>query len=256
MTPSIKTLIFGAGRVGASMAAYWRDLGHEVAIASRTDSRAAILKAGGGATLVAAAIPDDGLAGWAADWREAFPGSARIHFSGAQIVPGVFGYHPLYSFPRHALPPQTVGAIAIAREASAPPFAEILPGARNPEFVADAQDRAFYHALAVLSGNFAAHLWNETATAFAGRFGADAEPIFGPYLESVVARFRESPQSSMTGPAARRDRSSVAANLKALEGDPRLSALYRAFLDSAWPDWRAEVLPTSLRRDEKARQKP
>ena len=42
----------------------------------------------------------------------------------------------------------------------------------------------------------------------------------------------------MTGPVARRDERTVAVNLKSLEGAPRLVALYRAFLSSAWEDYR------------------
>jgi predicted short-subunit dehydrogenase-like oxidoreductase (DUF2520 family) len=98
------------------------------------------------------------------------------------------------------------------------------------------EDRAFYHALAVVSGNFAAHLWNEAAAAFAARITPNAGDILSDYFGSVVARFRESPTASLTGPVARRDGATVKANLDALAAEPRLQSLYRAFLDSAWPD--------------------
>lgn len=112
----------------------------------------------------------------------------------------------------------------------------ILPGAENPEFVIADQDRAYYHALAVLSGNFAAHMWNETAKRFASRFDVAPETVIASYLSGVVDRFVENPKNSMTGPIARRDQETVRANLEALADDPQLYALYRAFLKSAWPD--------------------
>jgi predicted short-subunit dehydrogenase-like oxidoreductase (DUF2520 family) len=96
-------------------------------------------------------------------------------------------------------------------------------------------DRAYYHALAVLSGNFAAHLWNEAAKGFAGRLKVAPETILASYLAGLVERFRESPYDSLTGPVGRRDRASVEANLAALEGEPKLKALYASFIMSAWP---------------------
>ncbi len=235
----MRMLIFGAGRVGSSMARYASHLGNAVSIVSREKTladRAAVCAEIGNADLIAAAIPDDCIAGWRADWDAEIGDRPAIHFSGALMIAGMRSYHPLYSFPAAPLPPAIMARIAIAREENTPPFASILKGAGNPEFIVRGEDRAYYHALAVLSGNFAAHLWNETAKGFAARFGPPPEEILGSYLAGVVDRFRESPFDSLTGPVARRDAQTVAANLGALAGEPRLKALYEAFLASAWPD--------------------
>ena len=235
----MRMLIFGAGRVGASLAAYASHLGHEVTVVSRqqaSSDRASVAALIGKSDLIAAAIPDDRIAPWRSDWAAEIGRRTAIHFSGALTFEGMLSYHPLYSFPANPLAPEVMGRIAIAREAGAPAFSSILPGAANPEFVVAAADRPYYHALAVVSGNFAAHLWNETAKGFAARFALPPEEILGSYLAGVVERFRENPFDSMTGPVARRDAETVAANLAALAGEPRLKALYISFLDSAWPD--------------------
>lgn len=229
----MRIVIFGPGRVGRSFGAFAASLGHATTLIGRADPADAHLAR---ADLVAAAIPDDALGGWFERWRGALGRKNAIHFSGARVIDGLRGYHPLYSFPPSALPPAEFGRIAIAREPGAASFAQILPGADNPEFVVGDEDRALYHALAVVSGNFAAHLWNETAAAVAARLGPEAGGALGPYFASVVDRFRESPLSSLTGPVARRDSATIRANLAALAGEPRLQALYRAFLASAWPD--------------------
>ncbi len=230
----MRFVIFGTGRVGSSIAAFAASLGHEVKTLARADADRADAEVAH-ADVVAAAIPDDALDGWLEIWRARLARKRAFHFSGARVVDGLPGYHPLYSFPKTPLAPAEFGAIAIAREPGATPFAEIIPGANNPEFAVAAADRAFYHALAVVSGNFAAHLWNETAAAFAERLGPGGREILSAYFSSLVDRFRESPLSSMTGPVARRDAGTVEANLKALESSPRLRALYQAFLESAWP---------------------
>ncbi len=235
----MRLIIFGAGRVGASLAPYARSLGADVAVIDRLraqTNRAGVARLLANADVVAAAIPDDRLASWFDEWRREIGAARAIHFSGALTIGGMLGYHPLYSFPKTPLDSATMAGIAIAREEGAPPFGAILPGAANPEFELKAEDRAFYHAVAVLSGNFAAHLWNESARAFAARFAIPPETVMGFYLAGVVERFRESPFDSLTGPIARRDARTVAANLVALAGEPRLAGLYRAFLASAWPE--------------------
>lgn len=235
---SLRYVIFGPGRVGLSMAAYLGALGHETQLLSHKHAEQAPAKCRtlvANADVIAAAIPDGALAGWAETWRDAAAGKPLLHFSGALIVGGMWGYHPLYSFPRDPLPFETMRSIAFARQEGSPTLGEIMPGAQNPEFIVNDNDRAYYHALAVLSGNFAAHLWNEAAKGFAGRLKVAPEIVLASYLAGVVDRFRESPFDSLTGPVARRDRASVEANLKALENEPRLKALYEAFVLSAWP---------------------
>ena len=232
----MRMLIFGTGRVGGSLARYARHLGAEVDAVGRGADANSVRALIDRADLIAAAIPDDRLSPWFAEWKGAIGARRAIHFSGALTVEGMQGYHPLYSFPKAPLEPAVMAGVAIAREAGGPRFASILPGATNPELELAAEDRAFYHALAVLSGNFAAHLWNETAKAFEDRFNLPPETIMGSYLAGVVDRFRESPFDSMTGPLARRDAASVAANLAALDTAPNLKALYEAFLESAWPE--------------------
>jgi predicted short-subunit dehydrogenase-like oxidoreductase (DUF2520 family) len=231
-------LIFGPGRVGRSIKAYVRHLGHEATLLSRAEAEAekarTLIKE---ADVVAAAIPDSALPAFSTQWAPALDGKMAIHFSGALTIDGIWSYHPLYAFPPSALPPEAMRAVAFAREEKAPPLAEIIPGAPNPEFVVKAEDRAYYHALAVLSGNFASFLWNKAAMGFSSRLKIDPETIVASYLSGLVDRFREHPFDSMTGPVKRRDRATVEANLAALENEPELVSLYATFLALAWPDF-------------------
>ncbi|MBB5519468.1 DUF2520 domain-containing protein [Amphiplicatus metriothermophilus] len=236
----MKYAIIGTGRVAQSIAAYLRALNHEAALIARAESEArapSCLRALAAADVIAAAIPDRALGPWRQAYNEAVADKLAIHFSGALLIEGMWSYHPLYSFPPAPLPPETTARVAFARQEGAPPLGSLVPGAKNPEFVVPDADRAFYHALAVLSGNFAAFLWNETAKAFSGRLSGAPANILAGYLHGVVDRFAESPFDSLTGPIARRDRATVEANLAALAREPRLAGLYRAFLAAAWPDF-------------------
>ncbi|NWG93682.1 MAG: DUF2520 domain-containing protein [Parvularculaceae bacterium] len=223
------------------MAGYARHLGVNAEILRRSDAEgdpAIVRERIAQADVVAAAIPDDRIAAWRSQWKDAIGRRLAIHFSGARNFEGMASYHPLYSFPKEPLAADVMASIAIIRDRGAPPFASIFSGAPNPDYEIEPEGRALYHAIAVLSGNFAAHLWNESATVLAARFGIEPATALGAYFSGLADRFRERPFDSLTGPVIRKDAATIAANLAALDAEPRLKALYEAFLESAWPDRR------------------
>ena len=215
-------------------------LGHSVALIAHAEAREnpdACRKKIAAADIVAAAVPDGAIETWRDCWLESLTAKTVIHFSGAIRVDGMFAFHPLYSFPPHAVDPEDLEGAAFAGPKNGPSFEEVFPGAPNPHFRIADEDRARYHALAVLSGNFAAYLWNETASEIGKQSGLRPDAIMAPYLGSIVDRFLETPEGSLTGPIARKDENTVAANLNALVGSPKLKSLYEAFLRSAWSDY-------------------
>ena len=236
----MRYVIFGNGRVGGNLAAYLRYLDHTtdcVSHAMADNDISGCRERIAGADIVIAAIPDGKLALWRQTWEGALGGRLAVHLSGASAVPGMYGFHPLFSFPKSIVDLKTLETIPFACSAGAPPFAEVFPGAPNPHFTLRDEDRAKYHALAALSGNLSAFLWNQSAKPLSDLSGLPAEQIMGGYLQSLVDRFTESPTDSLTGPVARRDAGTVAANLAALDGEMQLKRLYETFLETAWPDY-------------------
>ncbi|MBI1393014.1 MAG: DUF2520 domain-containing protein [Alphaproteobacteria bacterium] len=231
-------LIIGAGRVGRSIGAYARSLGCDVGFATRNDmsNRLEEVRAKAArADAIAIATPDDAIAKALDLIGKPARSKMLVHFAGGRLVEGVACLHPLYSFPPEPLEAATLARIPFAIDPGGPRMSDFIPGAPNSCFVVAQKDRAAYHAIAVLTANFAAHIWNESAAVFAARFPDAPEDALALLLEGCVERFREAPTRSMTGPVARSDRVTVAANLRALADAPRLEALYRAFLASAWP---------------------
>lgn len=232
-------VIFGCGRVGSNMAAYLKHLGHEIRLVSHAEAsndRAKCAELIAGAKIIAAAIPDDRLQSWHEEWRGEIGDRTAVHFSGAASIDGVFGFHPLYSFPASPLSIEAMKEIAFACPLNGPRFTEIFPRAANPHFEIADKDRARYHALAVLSGNLASFVWNETAKEIAAYAGTPPERIMASYLGSILDGFVKNPTSSLTGPIARHDKKTVEKNLASLQGDPKLKGLYEAFLAAAWPE--------------------
>ena len=234
-------VIFGCGRVGTNLASYLEHLGHDVALVSRrkaeneTSACAALIET---ADIVAAAIPDDKLEDWRDEWFGVVGARPAIHFSGAVSVDAMYGFHPLYSFSRSTMDVEKMRRIAFACPLNGPSFETVFPKAPNPHFKIADEDRARYHALAVLSGNLVSYIWNETANEFAAYSNMKPEEILGGYLESIVDRFIESPTDSLTGPVARRDKITASKNLASLQDNAKLQGLYQAFLNAAWPSFR------------------
>ena len=236
----MRYVIFGAGRAGANIAAYLRHLGHEVDVILRRTAetdKGTCREIIEHADIVAAAIPDSAIAGWFEEWRDEIGDREAIHFSGATSVDGMAAYHPLYSFPRAVIAMETLEQIGFACSETGPAFQDVFPGAPNPNFVVSDDNRALYHALAVLTGNLPAYLWNRSAPDIEEFAGATTDDILSVYLQSIVDRFREAPSDSLTGPVARRDAATVASNIKALENKSELKALYETFLRAAWPEY-------------------
>jgi len=233
-------VIFGNGRVGVNMASYLEHLGHTVSLISRmqgVDNPSECEMLVQNADIIVAAIPDSKLQNWWNEWRAVVGVKTAIHFSGAVTIDGVYGFHPLYSFPKSVLPIETMQGIAFACPLGGPSFGDVFPIAPNPNFEIADCDRARYHALAVLSGNLVGYIWNETAKEFAEFSDMPSEILLENYLTSIVERFAENPTASITGPIARHDEVTVKENLSALAGNAKLKGLYVAFLAAAWPEF-------------------
>lgn len=233
-------LIFGPGRVGQNMTSWLRHLGHEVTLVPRplnNDDESFLHERMRQVDIIAAAIPDSMIGDWYHQWSDYLGSKYAIHFSGAINIEGMYGFHPLYSFPNETLSQEKMETIAFACPQEGPSFSTVFPGAQNVHFQLSQDERARYHALAVLSGNFVSYIWNQTAKEIADYCDTDPGPIFQGYLASIIDRFTENPLSSLTGPIARHDKKTVEANLAGLKGDPKLTALYQAFLQNAWPDY-------------------
>ncbi len=162
---------------------------------------------------------------------EAWPGPQRarlVHFSGSVVTPFAEAAHPLMTFGPSLYDPETYRTIPFVLDAGGTPFAELLPGLPNPSFTIPAAERPYYHALCVMAGNFSTLLWQKLFMEFEKRFGIPASAAH-PYLARVAANLANDASGALTGPLARNDLRTIAANLQALEGDP-FQAVYAAFV--------------------------
>lgn len=218
--------IIGAGRAGSAIRARLRERGLHV-----TDGR--VLDRA--AELVLLCVPDSVIPGVAA---AVAVGPWIAHVSGATRLDALdpherrFSVHPLQTLTRARGAEQLDGAWgAIGGESS-----EALERARwlaetlglRPFAVAD-EDRALYHAAAVIGGNFLVTL-HRAATRLLDEVGAPDEAIVPLMTRTIENGF------DLTGPIARGDRATIDAHLAALEERaPDLVPLYLALAEATRP---------------------
>ena len=150
-----------------------------------------------------------------------------IHCSGALSLPGVAGAHPLMTFADTLYSLDTYESVPFMCEAGHS-FNELFPGLPNPHFSISNGDKARYHALCVMAGNFSQILWKGVSERFEQQFDLPGSTLH-PYLRQLADNFVEAPESALTGPLVRGDQPTIMRNIGALDDDP-LQDLYRAFV--------------------------
>ena len=150
------------------------------------------------------------------------------HCSGSLSIPGVTGAHPLMTFTDRLYDLDTYQGIPFILEPG-PDFARLFPDLSNPHFVINVEDRARYHAMCVMAGNFSQLMWKGISDRFEQQLDLPATTMW-PYLQQVTENFIQSPESALTGPLTRNDRQTIDRNLNSLNGDP-LQDLYAAFVN-------------------------
>jgi predicted short-subunit dehydrogenase-like oxidoreductase (DUF2520 family) len=149
-----------------------------------------------------------------------------IHCSGALNFPGIAGAHPLMTFADCLYGLDTYQSVPFVLEAGFD-FSEIFPMLPNPHFSINPGDKARYHALCVMAGNFTQVLWEAVSDRFEQQFEWPAG-ILHSYLNQVAGNFIQTPESALTGPLVRNDDQTIERNIDSLNGDP-LQDLYHAF---------------------------
>ncbi len=171
-------------------------------------------------------IRDDAIVPFIEAWP-ALQQKRIVHCSGSLVTPHAAGAHPLMTFGPALYELAEYRAIPFVVDSDIS-LADLLPGLPNPWFTIARTERPYYHALCVMAGNFSVILWLKLFDELEQRFGIPRSAAF-PYLERVTTNLVTDASRALTGPLSRGDAQAIAANLKALEGDP-FHAVYAAFV--------------------------
>ncbi len=215
-TPNLRSffLLVGAGRLARHFSFAFQSFGLPLLRWDRSRPKDELQKLLAQATHVGLAISDDALEGF---MREHL-GSRHtvVHFSGAKNIPGAIAAHPLMTFGPALFAPEEYERLHFAIT-GASRLEDALPGWPNSFTVMPAEERARYHALCVMAGNFPQLIWKKCEADLAV-LGIPAD-AFRRYVEVVATNFSQFGPAAVTGPIVRGDQGTIALNREALSGD-------------------------------------
>jgi hypothetical protein len=213
--------IVGDGRVATHFSHYFRLLG----IPYRQWSRRSPAESLANCPVILLLVSDPAIE----ELASRYPGRTRVHFSGSFRSPDVHGMHPLMTFGHEVYSLVEYERISFVAEDPAL-FRRLFPALANPCYGIRPSDKARYHALCAMAGNFTGFLWAKLFEEFPSALGIPAEAAI-PYLEQVCRNIATSPthpEGFLTGPIVRGDVATIAKHLAALDSDPYRS-VYEAF---------------------------
>ena len=151
-----------------------------------------------------------------------------IHFSGSLVCDRAFGAHPLMTFSNNLYTLEKYQSIPFILDHNALEFNALLPGFPNKSVRLNTKQKAKYHALCVLSGNFTCLLWQKLFTTFENEFSLP-QSIAHPYLQQQLQNLLLDQKSALSGPLVRKDSHTIATNISALQDDP-FQDVYKSFV--------------------------
>ncbi len=155
--------------------------------------------------------------------------AVKIHFSGALVSSLAYGAHPLMTFNTGLYTLEKYQAIPFVVDQSAPEFNQLLPGLPNAHVRIAPEQKAKYHAMCVLAGNFSCLLWQKFFSTLEAEFHFPAGTGHA-YLRQQMENLITDYPSAFTGPLARGDVATIRKNLAALTADP-FQSIYQSFVD-------------------------
>ena len=218
--------IVGDGRVARHFRHYFDLLNRPVRVWSRRAADRTPVDALAPCGTVLILISDAAIEPFIGAWPDL--GTHRlVHCSGSLVTAPAECAHPLMTFGPDLYDLATYERIPFVLDTGGTPFDALLPGLPNPSFTIPATDRPSYHAHCVMAGNFSTLLWAKLFGELE-RFGVPAEAA-RPFLMQTTRNLVAHAEQGLTGPLARGDAATIAANLTALEGDP-FREVYSAFV--------------------------
>lgn len=167
-----------------------------------------------------------------------------LHASAALNIPGAVTLHPpmtfgpeLYPIERYSSHPLTLiqEETASLSPEHAKKLALLLDALPNEVQVIPQALRARYHAYCVMVANFPQILWNAVFDSVENDSKSLNAAGLMPLLEQSVQNYLVHGKAALTGPLVRGDQNTLSKHLEALEGDPSLSKIYRAFIELYHP---------------------
>ena len=150
-----------------------------------------------------------------------------VHFSGTLNLERIISCHPLMTFSHELYELNTYQSMPFVCDESID-FDALFPQLNNKSYTLNKKDKAYYHAMCVMAGNFSQLLMRETAKQLNSKCDLPIDIMF-PYLLQNTKNLIAYPENSATGPLERGDFSTISKHIMALQND-ELKGIYKSFL--------------------------
>lgn len=217
-------VVIGPGRVGLSLLAAAKSAGVDAKAVGRGQELAAADIEGAAVLLC---VPDSSIAHACAEVSKSGPRLVG-HVSGATGLDalaaaadtgaGTFSLHPLQTFPGPATDPRGIPCAVAGSGHESATYASSLADALGMEpFEVPEEQRAAYHAAASIASNFLVAL-EEASVRLLDRAGiGDGRRLLTPLVLATAENWSTGGGDALTGPVARGDEATVAAQRRAVE---------------------------------------
>jgi len=220
--------IAGNGRASKHLQAYFRLLKVPYKLWHRLSGlrpEAAL----GGCSVVFVLLKDEAIAPFIAA-NPFLKDKTLIHFSGSLDVEGASAMHPFMPLCESPLSLAEYRRLPFALDTGVS-LKKLVPEFSNPVFRIKKGEKKLYHALCALGANLPVMLWQKTMAGLNKKFGIPRAQI-ERYFQASLDNFKKDPAGALSGPIARRDKATIASDIKALKGDA-FAGIYSAFVKAA-----------------------
>jgi len=223
-------LIVGNGRMARHVSFYFGQIGiPHIQWARKTHSEEDLQRFVAKASHVLILISDSAIEIFIKE-HSCLQGKILIHFSGSLVTSLAYGLHPLMSFTDDLYSLEAYKKIPFVCDVGVASFSELFPKLTNLSYTLPSELKSRYHALCVMSNNFTTLLWQKFYSELEHTLNIPSIAIH-PYLDQTLQNLKNHSTAALTGPLARRDKSTIDMNLKALENDP-FQPIYKAFVEA------------------------
>lgn len=241
--PAVKILVIGDGRLATTL---WSVLQTKAKSTTstpmlterwsrRTPTTLRDLVSSFQPTHVWLAISDRAIASFAAEHAALFEARTVVHFAGSlSLINGVHAAHPLTTFASTvAMPEDEFNRVPFVLDLQGPELSTLMPGFWNRAFRLAPEERAYYHALCVMAGNFTTLLWETVAARFEETLTLPAEALSSYRDQTFKNLAHAQGRSVLTGPLVRGDSETIQAHHRALleHFEMPLLKIYDGFAD-------------------------
>jgi 2-dehydropantoate 2-reductase len=223
-------LLIGNGRLAKHLATYFTLSGITCLTWSRS-SHKSLPKLISSSQKIIVLINDDEIENFILQNRKGFEDKIWIHCSGLLSFPFAESAHPLMTFTDELYDLKFYKQIPFITEKGKIPFNVLLPELQNPSFQIEQEQKPYYHAWCVISGNFTTLLWGRFFKILEDEFEISRRYAF-PYL-NMIGKNLTMNDDPLTGPLIRKDKKVIRKNLTALKlKDDPFFLIYKSFVET------------------------